>query len=84
MNELVQTGLSIHAWITLLTAVGIFALLLFTRLQAELVFLGGMAVLLVSGVLDAREALAEFSSASVIVVALVLVAELIRVMSAPA
>ena len=73
MDELVQTGLSMHAWITLLTAVGIFALLLFTRLQAELVFLGGMAVLLVSGVLDAREALAGFSSASVIVVALLFV-----------
>ena len=73
MDELAQTGLSIHAWITLLTAVGIFALLLFTRLQAELVFLGGMAVLLVSGVLDAREALAGFSSASVIVVALLFV-----------
>ena len=69
MEEFVQTGLSFHAWITLLTAGGIFALLLFTRLQAELVFLGGMAVLLVSGVLDAREALAGFSSDSVIVVA---------------
>ncbi len=67
------TGLEFHAWVTLLTAVGIFALLLCTRIQAELVFLGGMAVLLVSGVLDAREALAGFSSSSVIVVALLFV-----------
>ena len=43
MGELVLYGLGFHEWVTLLTALGIFALLLFTRLQAELVFLGGMA-----------------------------------------
>ena len=73
MNEYLAAGLDFHAWVTLLTAVGIFALLMCTRIQAELVFLGGMAVLLVSGVLDAREALAGFSSSSVIVVALLFV-----------
>ena len=35
-------GLSLHEWVTLLTALGIFVLLLLTRLQAELVFLGGI------------------------------------------
>lgn len=73
MEDWCTSGLSFHAWVTLLTAAGIFALLLCTRLQAELVFLGGMAVLLLSGVLDAREALAGFSSSSVIVVALLFV-----------
>ena len=73
MDGVMIAGLSLHEWVTLLTALGIFVLLLLTRLQAELVFLGGMAVLLVSGVLDAREALAGFSSSSVIVVALLFV-----------
>ncbi|MBR1982458.1 MAG: SLC13 family permease [Akkermansia sp.] len=73
MAFLPPCGPDAQAWITLLTAAGIFALLLCTRLQAELVFLGGMAVLLVSGVVDAREALAGFSSPSVIVVALLFV-----------
>jgi hypothetical protein len=73
MSDVMMSGLSFGEWVTLLTAVAIFLLLLFTRLQAELVFLGGMAVLLVSGVLDAREALAGFSSSSVIVVALLFV-----------
>ena len=73
MSDIINSGLSFGEWVTLLTAVGIFLLLLCTRLQAELVFLGGMAVLLVTGVLDAREALAGFSSSSVIVVALLFV-----------
>ncbi len=73
MSECAMFGLDAQAWVTLLTAAGIFVLLLCTRLQAEIVFLGGMAVLLVTGVLDAREALAGFSSSSVMVVALLFV-----------
>ena len=73
MEAPMVTGLEFDAWVTLLTAVGIFVLLLFTRVQAELAFLGGMAVLLLTGVLEAREALAGFSSPSVIVVALLFV-----------
>lgn len=73
MGDWVIAGLNIHEWVTLGTALGIFAVLLFTRLQAEVVFLGGMAVLLLTGTLDAREALAGFSSSSVIAVALLFV-----------
>ncbi len=73
MENWVITGLGFHEWVTLGTALGIFILLLCTRLQTELVFLGGMAVLLLTGTLDAREALAGFSSSSVIVVALLFV-----------
>lgn len=73
MDEMLTAGLDFHEWATLLTAGGIFALLLFTRVQAEIVFLGGMAVLLLTGTLDAREALAGFSSSSVISVALLFV-----------
>ncbi len=73
MESAIATGFDFHEWVTLCTALGIFVLLLCTRLQAELVFLGGMAVLLVTGTLDAREALAGFSSSSVIVVGLLFV-----------
>ena len=73
MGEELTAGLNFQEWVTLLTAAGIFGVLLFTRLQAEVAFLGGMAVLLLTGVLDAREALAGFSSSSVIVVALLFV-----------
>lgn len=73
MMEDCIAGFDFHEWVTLLTAMGIFALLLFTRVQAEIVFLGGMAVLLITGTLDAREALAGFSNSSVIVVALLFV-----------
>lgn len=73
MESAMATGLDFHEWVTLCTALGIFVVLLCTRLQAELVFLGGMAVLLVTGTLDAREALAGFSSSSVIVVGLLFV-----------
>ena len=73
MGEMLTAGLDFHEWETLLTAGGMFALLLFTRVQAEIVFLGGMAVLLLTGTLDAREALAGFSSSSVISVALLFV-----------
>lgn len=73
MESLSWLGIGFHEWVTLCTALGIFGLLLFTRLQAEVIFLGGMAVLLLSGTLDAREALAGFSSSSVIVVALLFV-----------
>ncbi len=73
MGILAATGFDFYEWVTLGTALGIFAVLLFTRVQAEVVFLGGMAVLLLTGVLDAREALAGFSSSSVIAVALLFV-----------
>ena len=73
MESVMPTGLDFYEWVTLCTALGIFVLLLCTRLQAELVFLGGMAVLLLTGVVDAREALAGFSAPSVIVVALLFV-----------
>lgn len=73
MGDWIIAGLHFHEWVTLCTALGIFALLLFTRLQAEVVFLGGMAVLLLTNTLDAREALAGFSSSSVIAVALLFV-----------
>ena len=61
-------GFSIHAWITILTVLAMFSILLFTKLRSDLVFLGGIAVLFVTGVLDAKEAFSGFSSTSVVVI----------------
>jgi len=45
-----------------------FTVLLFTKLRTDLVFLGAIAILFVTGVLDAKEAFSGFSSTSVIVI----------------
>ena len=66
-------GFSIHAWITIATVLTMFSVLLFTKLRADLVFLGAIAILFVTGVLDAKEAFSGFSSASVIVIAVLFV-----------
>ncbi len=60
--------LSWQAWLTVSVIVSAFLLLVFTRLAADVVFLGALAVLLVSGVLTAGEALNGFSSSGMITV----------------
>ena len=47
-------GFSLDAWITILTVLTMFTVLLTTKLRADLVFLGGIGVLLVTGVLDQK------------------------------
>ena len=66
-------GFSIHAWITILTVLTMFSVLLFTKLRSDLVFLGAIAVLFVTGVLDAKEAFSGFSSTSVVVIGVLFV-----------
>ena len=61
-------GFSLHAWITIVTVLSMFTVLLFTKLRADLVFLAAIAVLFVTGVLDAKEAFSGFSSTSVVVI----------------
>lgn len=61
-------GLSIYAWITVVTVIAMFTLLLRTKLPVEIVFLGGIAVLYITGVLSTEEALSGFSSTSVVTV----------------
>ncbi len=50
-----------------------FSILLFTKLRSDLVFLGAIAVLFVTGVLDAKEAFSGFSSTSVVVIGVLFV-----------
>ena len=57
-----------HAWLTVLVIAGAFLTLVFTRLAADVVFLGALAILLVSGVLTASDALKGFSSQGMITV----------------
>ena len=66
-------GFSLHAWITIITVLTMFTVLLFTKLRSDLVFLGAMAVLFVTGVLDAKEAFSGFSSTSVVVIGVLFV-----------
>lgn len=73
MDEIIFGGFSLHAWITIVTVLSMFTTLLFTKLRADLVFLGAIAVLFVTGVLDAKEAFSGFSSTSVVIIGVLFV-----------
>ncbi len=66
-------GFGLDAWITIVTVLGMFSILLFTKLRSDLVFLGAIGILFVTGVLDASEAFSGFSSTSVITVGVLFV-----------
>lgn len=61
-------GFTLHAWITIVTVLGMFITLLCTKLRTDLVFLCAIGVLYVTGVLDAKEAFSGFSSTSVVII----------------
>ena len=56
MEEIIFLGFNLYAWITIATVLSMFTVLLFTKLRADLVFLGAIAILFVTGVLNAKEA----------------------------
>jgi di/tricarboxylate transporter len=60
--------LSWEAWLTIGVVVFTLALLIFTRLPADFVFVGGLGVLMIGGVLDAKTALAGFGAPGMITV----------------
>ncbi|MBR4546744.1 MAG: SLC13 family permease, partial [Paludibacteraceae bacterium] len=66
-------GFGVDAWITIVTVMAMFSILLFTKLRSDLVFLGAIAILFLTGVLDAKEAFSGISSTSVIVVGVLFV-----------
>ena len=41
-------GFGLHAWITIVTVLSMFTVLLFTKLRADLVFLGAIGILFVT------------------------------------
>ena len=58
-----------QAWMTIAVTVAVFALNAATSLPPEVVFLGGTAVLFVSGILTEQDALAGFSNPGMVTVA---------------
>jgi len=72
-DSFILWGFNLHAWITIVTMFSMFTVLLFTKLRADLVFLGAIAILFVTGVLDAKEAFSGFSGTSVITVGVLFV-----------
>ena len=73
MGTIEFLGFNIHAWITIATVLTMFTILLTTKLRTDLVFLGAIGVLFVTGVLDAKEAFSGFSSTSVVVIGVLFV-----------
>ena len=73
MESIVYLGFTLHAWITIVTVLGMFSILMFTKMRSDLVFLGAIGVLYVTGVLDAKEAFSGFSSASVVIIGVLFV-----------
>jgi energy-converting hydrogenase Eha subunit B len=65
--------LSWEAWLTIGVIVSVLTLLVATRLPADFVFTGGLGVLLVTGVLDTKAALAGFSAPGMITVGMLYV-----------
>jgi di/tricarboxylate transporter len=61
-------GLSWQGWLTLATICATFLGNALTNLPAEVVFLGGLAVLFLSGILDTETALAGFSNGGMVTV----------------
>ena len=73
MDSIVFLGLTLSAWITLVTVVALFLVLLLTKISEDIAFLGAMAVLGLSGVLSEKEVLAGFSTSSVVLVAVLFI-----------
>ena len=68
MSDFILLGLNLGAWITIVTVLAMFLCLLLTKLREDVAFLGVIAILLLTGVLDTKEALGGFSSSSVVVI----------------
>ena len=61
-------GLSFAAWFVVAVVVLVFVLQICTKLPSDFVFLGGMGLLLVSGVIPANSVIGSFSSSTVILI----------------
>ena len=73
MESIFFLGFNLYAWITIVTVLTMFTVLLLTKLRADVVFLGAIGILFVTGVLNAKEAFSGFSSTSVVVIGVLFV-----------
>ncbi|MDZ7841321.1 MAG: SLC13 family permease [Gammaproteobacteria bacterium] len=62
-----------EAWLTVAVLVGVFGVLVATRAAADIVFLGGLAVLVVTGVVSPREAFGGLANEGLITLAVLYV-----------
>ncbi|MBM4310545.1 MAG: SLC13 family permease [Deltaproteobacteria bacterium] len=69
MEHISLLELGWQAWVTIALVVSILGVLVCTRLPSDYVFLGGLGILLLSGILDPSEAFAGFGSQGVVTVA---------------
>ena len=67
IESLTFLGLSIQAWITVVTVIGIFFVMTYTRIPAVVAFLGALTILLVTGVVTEEEGMSGFGSEPVVV-----------------
>ena len=61
-------GLSLAAWFVIFVVLLVFILQICTKLPSDFVFLGGMGLLLVSGVIPLKSVLGSFSSSTVVLI----------------
>ena len=73
MDDFILWGFNLNAWITIATVLTMFTILLFTKIRSDLVFLGAISILFVTGVLNAKEAFSGFSSTSVVIIGVLFV-----------
>lgn len=66
-------GLSMAAWFVVFVVLLVFVLQIFTKLPSDVVFLGGMALLLVSGVIPSSDVIGSFSSSTVVLIGVLFV-----------
>jgi len=67
MSDILLWAFNINAWITIVTVIVLMGVLLLTKVRTDAVFLIAIGVMFVTGVLDAKEACAGFSSSAVVV-----------------
>lgn len=70
MLDTLFLGLSVGAWITIATMIGVFLTLLFTNTKPYVAFFCAIAVLNVSGVMSVEEAFHGFNTGSIVTIGL--------------
>lgn len=73
MDSIAFAELGWQAWFSMAVPLVVLGVLIFTQLSADLVFMAGLSVFLVSGVLNVKSALAGFSAPGMITVGLLYV-----------
>lgn len=73
MQEFLILGLTWQAWFTIALFIVMFTLLTKSKLPTEVVFMGVLAMLVITGCLNPKDALSGFSSQSVVVVGILFI-----------